>query len=122
MIYTMNGMVTKLNLRADNEGKLQGLSAHFSGDGFPDMMFDVNVISQVAFPDWVREVAKSDLVLNEENYTKLMQQSVEKGRPTYRLQDPRLFEMIASQHIPPGPGPQISSNAGRQGSGGSDAR
>jgi cytochrome o ubiquinol oxidase subunit 2 len=86
------------------------------------MMFDVNVISQVAFPDWVREVAKSDLVLNEENYTKLMQQSVEKGRPTYRLQDPRLFEMIASQHIPPGPGPQISSNAGRQGSGGSDAR
>jgi cytochrome o ubiquinol oxidase subunit 2 len=122
MIYTMNGMVTKLNLRADNEGKLQGLSAHFSGDGFPDMMFDVNVISQVAFPDWVKEVAKSDLVLNEENYTKLMQQSVEKGRPTYRLQDPRLFEMIASQHIPPGPGPQISSNAGRQGSGGSDAR
>src|SRR5262245_22859699 len=117
MIYTMNGMVTKLNLRADNEGKLQGLSAHFSGDGFPDMMFDVNVISQLAFPEWVREVAKSDLVLNEESYTKLMQQSVEKGKPTYRLQDPRLFEMIAVQHIPPGPGPQISSNAGRQGSG-----
>src|SRR5690349_1431179 len=85
MIYTMNGMVTKLNLRADNEGKLQGLSAHFSGDGFPDMMFDVNVISQLAFPDWVREVAKSDSVLNEEAYTKLMQQSVEKGKPTYRL-------------------------------------
>ena len=37
MIYTMNGMVTRLNLRADNEGTFQGLSAHFSGDGFPDM-------------------------------------------------------------------------------------
>src|SRR5882757_1675696 len=53
MIYSMNGMVTRLNLRADNEGKLQGLSAHFSGDGFPDMMFDVNVISPLALPDWV---------------------------------------------------------------------
>jgi cytochrome o ubiquinol oxidase subunit II len=121
MIYTMNGMVTKLNLRADNEGKLQGLSAHFSGDGFPDMMFDVNVISPLAFPEWAKEAAKSDLVLNEETYTKLMQQSVEKDKPAYRLQDPRLFEMIATQHIPPGPGPQLSSNAGRE-RGGTDAR
>ncbi|MBR1124945.1 cytochrome ubiquinol oxidase subunit II [Bradyrhizobium lablabi] len=122
MIYTMNGMVTKLNLRADNEGKLLGLSAHFSGDGFPDMMFDVNVVSPVAFPDWVAATARSDSVLDQETYTKLMEQSVEKGRPTYRLEDPRLFDLIATQHIPPGPGPQISSNAGRQGSGAQDAR
>ncbi|MGY3446721.1 MULTISPECIES: cytochrome ubiquinol oxidase subunit II family protein [unclassified Bradyrhizobium] len=122
MIYTMNGMVTKLNLRADNEGKLQGLSAHFSGDGFPDMMFDVNVISPLAFPDWVAETAKSDSILNEASYRKLMQQSVEKGRPTFRLEDPRLFDMIATQHIPPGPGPQISANAGRERSGEHDAR
>jgi cytochrome o ubiquinol oxidase subunit 2 len=122
MIYTMNGMVTKLNLRADNEGKLQGLSAHFSGDGFPDMMFDVNVISPLAFPDWVANTAKSDTVLNEDSYKKLMQQSVEKGRPVYRLEDPRLFDMIAAQHIPPGPGPQTSANAGRQRGGEHDAR
>jgi cytochrome o ubiquinol oxidase subunit 2 len=122
MIYTMNGMVTKLNLRADNEGKLQGLSAMFSGDGFPDMMFDVNVISPLAFPDWVATTAKSDAVLNEDSYRKLMQQSVEKGRPTYRLEDPRLFEMIATQHIPPGPGPQVSSNSGQEHSGEHNAR
>src|ERR1700753_1066975 len=30
LIYTMNGMVTQLNLRADQVGNLQGLSAHFS--------------------------------------------------------------------------------------------
>src|SRR5690349_6607752 len=84
MIYTMNGMVTKLNLRADNEGKLQGLSAHFSGDGFPDMMFDVNVVSPLVFPDWVAATAKTDAVLNEESYKKLMQQGIEKGRPVYR--------------------------------------
>jgi len=122
MIYTMNGMVTRLNLRADNEGKLQGLSAHFSGDGFPDMMFDVNVISSLSFPDWVASTAKTDSVLNEDSYKKLMQQYVERGRPTYRLEDPRLFDLIATQHIPPGPGPQVTSSAGRPHSGDHDAR
>lgn len=122
MIYTMNGMVTRLNLRADHEGDLQGLSAHFSGDGFPDMMFDVHVISPVAFPDWVVETAKTDQVLNEESYKNLMQQFVERGRPTYRLEDARLFDLISTQHIPPGPGPQLTSNAGQPHSGGHDAR
>ncbi len=51
LIYTMNGMTTRLELRADNEGDLQGLSGHFSGDGFPSMMFDVHVVSQLAFSD-----------------------------------------------------------------------
>src|SRR6202030_3888533 len=44
MIYTMNGMVTRLKLRADNGGTYQGLAAHFSGDGFPDMSVDVHVV------------------------------------------------------------------------------
>jgi cytochrome o ubiquinol oxidase subunit 2 len=125
MIYTMNGMVTRLNLRADNEGKLQGLSAHFSGDGFPEMMFDVNVIPALSFPDWVANTAKTDQVLNEESYTRLKQQFVERGRPIYRLEDPRLFDFIATQKIPPGPGPQVLSKAGHEessGSGGHDAR
>src|ERR1700729_1041292 len=60
MIYTMNGMVTRLELRADNEGTYQGLAAHFSGDGFPEMLFDVHVVSQLAFPDWVKSTSRSD--------------------------------------------------------------
>jgi cytochrome o ubiquinol oxidase subunit 2 len=39
-----------------------------------------------------------------------MEQSVETGRPTYRLPDPRLFDDIASQRIPPGPGPKLADN------------
>ncbi len=110
MIYTMNGMVTRLNLRADQEGNYQGLSAHFSGDGFPGMMFDVHVISPLDFPKWVEASAKSGKELNADAYKQLAQQSVETGRPTYRLPDPRLFDDIATQRIPPGPGPQIADN------------
>src|SRR5215469_12676125 len=39
MIYTMNGMATQLNLSANDSSKFMGLSAMFSGAGFPDMHF-----------------------------------------------------------------------------------
>jgi cytochrome o ubiquinol oxidase subunit 2 len=122
MIYTMNGMVTHLNLRADQQGDLQGLSAHFSGDGFPSMLFDVHVISPLDFPNWVAVTMRSGNVLNEESYNQLAQQSVETGRPTYRLEDPRLFDDIATQRIPPGPGPQLTTNLARPQSEASNAR
>src|SRR6201989_1321420 len=88
MIYTMNGMVTRLELRADEVGKLQGLSAHFSGDGFPDMMFDVNVVSQPDFASWASATAKSDNALNEVSYKDFLKQSVPKDKPVFRLDDP----------------------------------
>ncbi|SDS38046.1 ubiquinol oxidase subunit II [Bradyrhizobium canariense] len=122
IIYTMNGMVTRLELRADNEGTYQGLSAHFSGDGFPDMLFDVHVISQLAFPDWVASTARSNQVLNTDSYTALAQQSVPKDKPTYRLDDPRLFDAIATQKIPPGPGPQLTDNLAKPANGAANVR
>ncbi len=114
MIYTMNGMVTHLNLRADQEGTYQGLSAHFSGDGFPEMMFDVHVISPLDFPNWVESTAKSGKALNADAYKQLSRQSIETTRQTYQLPDPRLFDDIATQRIPPGPGPQIADNPAKQ--------
>ena len=48
--------------------------------------------------------------LTADAYNKLAQQSVETGRPTYRLPDPLLFDDIASQRIPPGPGPKLVDN------------
>lgn len=122
MIYTMNGMVTRLELRADNEGTYQGLAAHFSGDGFPDMLFDVHVVSQLAFSDWVASTARTDRVLNKDSYWKLAQQSVETAKPTYRLDDPLLFEAVATQKIPPAPGPQLTSESAQSHIGAPHAR
>jgi cytochrome o ubiquinol oxidase subunit 2 len=122
MIYTMNGMVTRLELRADNEGTYQGLAAHFSGDGFPEMSFDVHVVSQLAFPDWVKNTARSDQVLNAESYTKLARQSLEPAKPAFRLEDPRLFSAIATQMIPPAPGPRLTSESAQSYIGAPDAR
>jgi cytochrome o ubiquinol oxidase subunit II len=122
MIYTMNGMVTRLQLRADNEGNYQGLSAHFSGDGFPDMLFDVHVVSPLAFPDWVASTARGNQILNADSYGKLARQSIETARPAYRLGDPRLFDAIVTQQIPPSPGPRLTSESAQSYLGAGNAR
>jgi cytochrome o ubiquinol oxidase subunit II len=109
MIYTMNGMVTQLNLRADQVGSLQGLSAHFSGDGFPSMLFDVHVVSEPDFQSFASSTVKSDRVLNSDTYkSELLKQSVPKEQAAYQLTDPELFVSIATQKIPPGPGPEAT--------------
>src|SRR3981189_3569125 len=71
MIYTMNGMATQLNLRADRPGTFQGLSAHFSGDGFSDMHFDVHVVPSEQFSKWTQDVSGSEKVLDERSYSQI---------------------------------------------------
>jgi cytochrome o ubiquinol oxidase subunit II len=112
MIYTMNGMVTRLGLRADEVGDFQGLSSHFSGDGFPDMLFDVHVVAQNEFSAWAAETAGSGFALNTSTYEGLLKQSVPKNKALFRLQDPELFQNIATQRIVPGPGPTPTAKIG----------
>src|SRR6185312_9354545 len=59
MIYTMNGMTTRLNLQADKPGDYQGLSSHFSGDGFSGMSFAVHAVSEAAFNDWAAQTGRT---------------------------------------------------------------
>jgi cytochrome o ubiquinol oxidase subunit 2 len=106
MIYTMNGMTTQMNLRADTPGIFRGLSSHYSGDGFSDMHFDVRAVPAAQFTAWI-ETARSDgPTLDAASYTQLARQSVNATPFTFRAADPALFQQIVSQQLPPGPGPQ----------------
>jgi cytochrome o ubiquinol oxidase subunit II len=125
MIYTMNGMTNQLHLQADKIGVYPGLSSHYSGGGFADMNFKINVVSASDFSNWVDLTGKATGVLDAEGYSELAKQSRKVTPATYRLEKgARLFEMIVSREIPPGPGPQsMSPNAsGSPHSGKSHAR
>jgi cytochrome o ubiquinol oxidase subunit 2 len=60
--------------------------------------------------------------MNADSYKNLLTQTVETGRPTYRLDDPRLFELITTQHIAPQPGPKLTTNAAQSYLGTQNAR
>jgi cytochrome o ubiquinol oxidase subunit II len=106
MIYTMNGMTTHLNLQADAPGTFHGLSSHFSGDGFPGMHFDVHAVPAEQFSSWIETTRATGPTLDAASYTMLSKQSLDVTPFTYRATSPELFQQIATQALPPGPGPQ----------------
>lgn len=106
MIYTMNGMTTQLHLQADREGDFYGRSAHFSGDGFSGMAFTMRAVPEGAFEAWLQTTRGASPVLDRSTYMALLKQSTDAPLTTYRLADSNLFHLIATQALPPGPGPR----------------
>jgi cytochrome o ubiquinol oxidase subunit 2 len=111
MIYAMYGMTTRLNLQADQSGVYPGLSAHFSGDGFPGMAFDVHAVSPEQFTQWAAATAGSGPVLDEAAYRELLRQTQNVSPYTYRSVQPGLFDDIVEQRLPPGEGPPTARRA-----------
>jgi cytochrome o ubiquinol oxidase subunit II len=104
LIYTMNGMNNRLNLRADTPGTFQGLSAHFSGDGFSDMHFDVHVVPSEQFSKWAQDASKAEKALDARSYEQIAKPSMKNAPAIYRLTDPDLYRSIVTQKLPPSPG------------------
>lgn len=52
-IYAMPGMTTRLHLQADQVGRYIGRNVQYSGQGFSDQHFSVQVLSVQHFNDWM---------------------------------------------------------------------
>ena len=105
MIYTMHGMQTTMNLQADEAGTYRGLSAHFSGDGFSDMNFDVRAVAHGDYDAWVRAAKGAGRTLDASAYTALARQSANVAPSTFGDVTPHLFAQVVGKVFPPGPGP-----------------
>lgn len=106
MIYTMNGMRTRLHLQADEPGTFRGLSGHLSGDGFADMHFEVRALPAEQFSAWVDKTRADGRRLDTASYTRLMHQSIEPKPLLYGAVEPGLFDRIVTQRIAQAPGPE----------------
>jgi len=93
-IYTMSGMTTHLWLQADHRGTYPGLSANFSGEGFADMRFNVDVVTPEEFSNWVSVARGSGSVLDAATYADLRKPSQAVVPYTYRSVAPDLFQDV----------------------------
>jgi cytochrome o ubiquinol oxidase subunit II len=116
MIYAMPGMVSQLNLQADRPATLWGQSAMFSGDGFSDMQFQVKSVPPAEFAAWAQGARGAGPMLDQTTYAQLARQSQNVRPFAFRGVDPQLFQAIATQKIPPAPGPEPENpqHAGRE--------
>jgi cytochrome o ubiquinol oxidase subunit 2 len=90
-IYTMSGMVTRLHLQADHLGTYAGLSTMFSGEGFSDMRFTVDAVTDNRFAQWVRQAREMGPPLDTQAYADLTKPSKAVTPFTYRTIAPDLF-------------------------------
>jgi cytochrome o ubiquinol oxidase subunit II len=98
-IYAMPNMVTRLNLKADQPGTFEGLSAQFSGDGFSDMRFDLVSTEAEAFKDWVTTTKGQGGVLDARTFEELVRPAKAEGARTYAQVSEGLFDRISSGHM-----------------------
>ena len=102
-IYTMSGMTTRLQLQASRSGTYRGLSAQFSGDGFADMRFTVDVVSTQQFEQWVTTTRDRGPMLDAPAYAELSKPSRAVAPFTYRAVAPGLFNTIMNIGSPDDP-------------------
>jgi len=100
-IYTMAGMITRLNLQADQAGTYRGFSAQFSGEGFSDMHFDADAVTSEKFAEWLNGVHSAGPELNATTYADLAKPSSAVMPFTYRSVAPDLFGRISVSEMQP---------------------
>jgi|SRR5712671_3742425 cytochrome o ubiquinol oxidase subunit 2 len=100
-IYTMAGMVTRLQLQADLPGTYRGLSAQYSGNGFADMRFNVDAVPAENFSQWVDATHSAGPVLDTQAYAALAKPSKAVEPFSFGAVAPNLFNGILTAGMRP---------------------
>ena len=99
-IYAMTGMVTQLHLVANTVGTYAGASANYSGDGFAQMKFDANAVTEDDFNAWVAGVKRSNQTLDQPAYLALARPSTTTPQ-VYAPVANNLYNSIVMQFMQP---------------------
>ena len=100
MIYTMPRMAVRLNLQADRIGVFPGRSAHFSGDGFPGMEFNVHSVPPEQFAAWTQAAHAGGQVLAARAYAQLSKPTSYVRPMTYSNVATGQFDAIVTGRAP----------------------
>lgn len=103
-VYAMSGMSTQLHLMADSTGTYAGSSANISGDGFADMRFNVNSVSQSEYSSWLRTAKDSKETLTGTSYQDLLKPSHKNPETTYALMNTTLYNEVIMKYMSSGSG------------------
>jgi cytochrome o ubiquinol oxidase subunit II len=98
-IYAMAGMQTQVHLIADKPGTYDGMSANFSGSGFPDMLFKATASSPAEFDAWVAKVKASGGKLGLDNYANVAKPSTKDPVSYFSNVEPVLYTAILEKYM-----------------------
>lgn len=98
-IYSMNGMSSQLHLIADHAGSWTGYNTNINGEGYADMIFDVNAVNQSDFAAWRMQHSMSKIALTEAQLAGLTQPGV-MDEPVYMsLPDTKIYDTVIMKYM-----------------------
>jgi cytochrome o ubiquinol oxidase subunit 2 len=100
-IYAMSGMSTKVNLMANGVGSYNGSSANISGEGFADMTFLANSVSEADFSDWVEIVKHYPESLTLAGYSQLARPAKNQPPRYFSSIDADLYHRVVNKYLEP---------------------
>jgi cytochrome o ubiquinol oxidase subunit 2 len=98
-VYAMAGMQTQVNLIANQPGVYEGLSANFSGAGFPDMQFKTHAGSKEEFDAWVKKAQASATKLDADKYRELAKPSEKAQVQYFSAVEPILYASVLDKYM-----------------------
>lgn len=112
-LYTMTGMVNRLNLIANTPGDYPGSSAEINGAGFAEMKFTAHVSTDKEFQDWIHEVRTSPDSLTNDVYAALTKPGVAE-KQYYAFASPGLYNTIVMKYMGHTGSGGVSQRVGRE--------
>ncbi|MGV3278687.1 ubiquinol oxidase subunit II [Rickettsiales bacterium LUAb2] len=98
-IYAMTGMKTKLHLIARKAGEYDGRSMNYSGEGFSNMTFIANAVSNDDFQKWVNKVHGSGKTLTANAYANLVLPSENVKATFFSSVESGLFDKVVNKYL-----------------------
>jgi cytochrome o ubiquinol oxidase subunit II len=96
-IYAMAGRQSRLHLLANTPGVYSGQNQQFSGRGFADMRFQVQVTSAKQFAAWVKKTREASGRLDAARFAVLSKPGVQVAETAFSSVSPGLFEAIVNR-------------------------
>ncbi|TWT22443.1 ubiquinol oxidase subunit II [Luteimonas marina] len=99
MIYTMPAMETKLHAVMNEAGDYEGLSSHYSGEGFSHMRFRFHALPEEGFSQWIAATRAGGGALTRDEYLKLEVPSAREPARRYASVDSGLFDAVVNRCV-----------------------
>ena len=110
-IYAMSGMDSKLHLQADRPGHYRGISAHYSGEGFADMVFAADAVTPQQFGGWVAATRGAGRLLDGPTFVRFARHESTEKPITFGAVTPNLYGRIVANAGAP---VRITATSGRK--------
>lgn len=101
MVYGMPAMETQIQAIINEPGDYYGVSGNYSGEGYSDMRFSFQGLSEADFENWIAQARTAGAALTTTSYQELVKPSIKDPVRRYASVESNLYHRILNLCVDP---------------------